>query len=443
MKVKLNYTQIIALGFLAIIFVGAFLLSLPISVKDGVSVSFFEALFVATSATCVTGLTVVDTYSTWSGFGQLVLLSLIQTGGLGFMTVITMVFIFMKRKISLRERKLLMQSAGTVRISGVVRLIRRIVLCTALFEGAGAVLIALSLYGELGFGRGLYYGIFHSVSAFCNAGFDLFGFAGKFSSLTSVYDNVLLNVTVMALIVTGGLGFIVWEDIYRNKLNFSAYSLHSKIVISFSAVLLFGGAAGYFVFEHNHAFADMSLPEKITASFFQSVTFRTAGFNTADLTALSSNGRFLSLILMLIGGGSGSTAGGIKVTTFAVLVLSALSAIRANDSVTAFKKRFTDDALKQAQSILLVYVFMIVLSFFIMGAAENFSSGDLMFEIVSAVGTVGVTMGITPYLSAVSKILLMILMFGGRIGGLTFMLFLAENRRKEALLRPSEKIIIG
>ena len=442
-KTKFNYTQIIAFGFLGIILLGTLLLCLPISVKDGIDITFLDAMFVATSATCVTGLVVVDTYTTWSTFGQLVIPCLIQIGGLGFMTLITMVFTFMKRKIGLRERKLLMQSAGTIRLSGIVKLIRRIVAGTFIFELLGAILIAVSLYSELGLGRSIYYGVFHSVSAFCNAGFDLFGSKSVFSSLTYFTDNYLLNITVMFLIVTGGLGFIVWEDIYNHRFKFSKYSLHSKILLTFTLILIFCGAAAFFVFEYTHSLKGLPFGEKILASFFQSITPRTAGFNTVNLTSMSPGGKFLMMLLMFIGGGSGSTAGGIKVTTFAVLVLTVISAARRNDNITAFKRRLSDDALKQAASIILVYGFMIIVSFFLMDLFENFTAGDMMFELISAVGTVGVTMGITPMLGTVSKIVVMILMFSGRIGGLTFMLLLAEKKVNVKLERPIEKIIIG
>lgn len=443
MKQRLNYPQIIALGFICIIILGTILLCLPISVKEGVSVTPMQALFVATSATCVTGLTVVDTYSTWSLFGQTVIMLLIQIGGLGFMTIITMMFIFMKRKISLHERKLLMQSAGTMRISGVVRLIRRIAAGTLIFESLGAVMIAISLYPQLGIGKSIYYGIFHSISAFCNAGFDLFGFAGRFSSLISVSDNVLLNITVMLLIVTGGLGFIVWEDMYRYRFEFGKYSLHSKILLSFTLILLFGGAALFFAVEYNSAFSHLPTGQKIMAAFFQAITPRTAGFCTVDQASLSQSGRLLTVLLMFIGGGSGSTAGGIKVTTFAVLILSMLSAARGKQSVTLFRKRLGDDSLKQASSIFLIYGFMVIVSFFIMSMAEKVSGWSLIFEIVSAVCTVGSTLGITPTLTTMSKIVLMILMFCGRIGGLTFMLLIAEKKSDTTAERPTEKIIIG
>ncbi|MBQ8526344.1 MAG: Trk family potassium uptake protein [Clostridia bacterium] len=443
LRTKLNYTQIVAYSFLGIIILGTILLSMPFAVNKGVDVSLLDTLFTSASAASVTCMTVADSLSTWSVFGQIVILVLIQVGSLGIMTLITGLFTFRKRKISLRERNLLMQSAGTMRLNGVVSLIRRIVTGTFAFEAVGAVVIAAALYPQFDLWHSLYYGMFYSVSAFCNAGFDLTGCFGSFGGVLSEADIAVINITVTFLIITGGLGYIVWEDISKNKFAFEKYSLHSKILISFNALLIAGGGVLFFIFEYSHTLSDFTLEEKIYASFFQSVSLRTAGFNFLDLSRLSSNGKLLSILLMFIGGGSGSTAGGIKVTTFAVLVLSMLGGIRCRDKVSVFRRSLSDDAVRQAEVVLLVYGFMVIVSFFIMGCVESFSAGQLLFEAVSAVSTTGMTLGITRGLSALSKIVIMILMFGGKIGGLAFMVLFMEKRIAVGLNRPSEKIIIG
>lgn len=440
---KLSYTQIIILGFLLVIFAGSVLLCLPVSSRSGLPTPFFDALFTSTSATCVTGLVVFDTYTHWSLFGQTVILILIQIGGIGFMTVITMFSIFLKRRISLHERRLLMQSAGTMRISGVVKLIKRIIICTAIFEGLGTVILAIRFLTKMPFGEAIFNAVFHSVSAFCNAGFDLMGKYGQFSSFTSFRNDALVNITLMLLIVIGGLGFIVWNDVIINKINFKKYELHSKIVFMATAILIFGGALLFFSFEKNASFAGFSQKEKLLASFFQSISPRTAGFNTVDMSELSESGNILTVILMFIGGSPGSTAGGIKTTTFIVLLLGVVSSSRHTAHITIFKRRMDEHIVKQASAIFTIYIIAVIASVMFMTSIEPISSKDVIFEVVSAVGTVGLTRGITPFLDELSKIVIMVLMFGGRVGGLTLMLSLAEKRTNIPIERPMEKILIG
>lgn len=442
-KVHLTYTQIIALGFLFTILCGSILLSLPASARSGVSTPYLDALFTATSATCVTGLIIFDTYSHWSLFGQVVILTLIQVGGLGFMTVITMFSLFLRRRISIHERKLIMQSAGSMQISGVVRLIKRILLGTLIFEGAGAILLAIRLCPEMGFSQGVYNAVFHSVSAFCNAGFDIMGKYGAFSSLTGYRGDFLVNFTISILIAIGGLGFIVWSDIIKKRFNVKEYDLHTKIVLAATGFLIVSGTVLFYVFEKDYSLSHLSGGEKLMASLFQSITPRTAGFNTVDMSALSDSGNLLLTILMFIGGSPGSTAGGIKTTTFAVLMLGALTSSRHLKHITVFKRRLDESAVKEASAVFMIYLAAVIVSSLAIGTMETEPLKNIMFEVVSAIGTVGLTTGITSSLGLVSKIILIILMYGGRLGGLTLMLSLAEKKAVTPIERPIEKILIG
>ena len=440
---KLSTTKIIAIGFLTIILIGTLLLSLPISQKVDTNVSILDAFFTATSATCVTGLIVKDTFSTWTTFGQLVILSLIQIGGLGFMTLITMFFLFLKKKINFKERKVLVQSVGNLQYSGMTKLIKKIFLGTVIFESIGAVLLFFGFLPEFGVKKSIYFAIFHSISAFCNAGFDLMGVRESFSSFTGFVGNPLINLTLISLIIIGGLGFIVWQDMYQHKFNFKKYCLHSKIVLSTSLVLVLFGTLSIFAFEYNNTLSGMCLGEKLLASLFQAVTPRTAGFNTLNLAEMTGDSKLIMTILMLIGGGSGSTAGGIKITTFAILILTVIMAARHRKDITVFKKRIDNSMVIQAQSIFLIYMTLIIVSVVILGVFETHPMSVLLFETVSAIGTVGVTLGITTTLCTVSKIVIMLLMFCGRIGGLSFMLFFAEKRQQVPLERPTESILVG
>ncbi len=442
-KIKLSYTQIIALGTFALILTGGILLSLPIASKSKEATPFINALFTATSATCVTGLVIYDTYTHWSVFGQLVILSLIQVGGIGFMTVITLFSMFLKRKIGLRERRLLMESANTMRIGGIVLLVKRILIGTFIFESLGAALLTVRFYPEMGIRQGLYNGIFHSVSAFCNAGFDLMGKYGSFSSLTRYSNDIIVNLTIMSLIVIGGIGFVVWEDIQKNLLSFKKYRVHTKIVLSTTALLIFSGAVIFFITERNGNFSGMSLRESILASLFQSITPRTAGFNTISMTKLSEGGSLLTILLMIIGGSPGSTAGGIKTTTLVVLILGAISSSKGTSELSVFKRRLEDNALKRASSIAIIYICTTLLATMLICSTQSFSLKETLFEVYSAAGTVGLSMGITPNLNNLSKILIIILMYGGKVGSLSMALVLAERKEIVPISRPVEKIIIG
>ena len=445
LRKKLTYTQIIVLSFLSIILIGSLLLTLPLSSRSGEWTPFLDAMFTATSATCVTGLVVYDTYTHWSAFGQAIILVLIQIGGLGIMTCIAMLSLILKRRISLSERRLLMQSAGSLQHNGIVILIKQNITGTAIDELCGALLLAIVFCPRMGFTVGLWNAVFHSVSAFCNAGFDLMGRYSAFSSLScdGLYNNPLVMITLMLLIVIGGIGFLVWNDVIKKRTSFKKYEVHSKIVLTTSALLIGIGFVLFFIFEYKHSLAGMSLGQKLLNALFEAITPRTAGFASVDLNSMSDSGTLLTMILMFIGGSPGSTAGGIKTTTFVVLLLCALNSARRYGSITVFKRKLDQNTVAQASSIATVYAAGVFIAAMIICALEPYSFTQIVFEIVSAVATVGLSTGITPNLCAASQILLMVLMFAGRIGGLTFVLVLAERRINVPISRPTVKILIG
>lgn len=440
---KISTTRLIALSFLLVILTGTILLCLPFSSRSGEWTGFIDALFTATSATCVTGLVVFDTYTHWSLFGQLVILAMIQIGGIGLMTIIIMVFIFLKRKISLHERLILMQSAGTVRVSGMVRLVKRIVSGTLICEGVGALLLSIRFIPRMGFLQGIYYAVFHSVSAFCNAGFDLMGQYEQFSSLTSYETDPLVSIVIMLLIIIGGIGFLVWDEIIRFGIRFKRYSLHAKIVLSTTLFLIIMGTLGIFFLEYHGNLAGLSLPDKLLSSAFMSVTTRTAGFNSMDTATLSESGSLFSMILMFIGGSPGSTAGGIKTSTLAVVFFAMISMSKGQKQVTLFKRTLDANIVKQASVIIIIYLTGILTATILICHAEPYSVTDILFETISAAATVGLSRGLTPTLGTFSHIILAILMFGGRIGGLSMMLVFGEEKPQPPVKRPTEPIIIG
>ncbi len=440
---KLTYTQVIAMGFLAIILFGAFLLSMPFSSRSGAATPFINSLFAATTSTCVTGLVVYDTYTHWSIAGQIIILSLIQIGGIGFMSVATFLAIVLKRRIGLRERRLIMESANTMNIGGVVALMRKILIGTLIIESLGAIALSIKFVPEMGLGVGIYNGIFHSVSAFCNAGIDIMGKYGQFTSLTRYSDDVLVNITIMLLIIIGGIGFIVWSDISKNGIHFGKYQLHTKIVITTTCTLVFGGAILFYLLERNNQLAGMGIKETILASLFQSVTPRTAGFNTVDIGGLTEGGSLLTIILMFIGGSPGSTAGGIKTTTLVVLFLGVIASSRNTSDLNIFKRRLEDHTQRKASSIFVIYITVVLISTMIICAMQPFTLRQVLMEVVSAIGTVGLTAGITPTLNTLSKLIIILLMYGGRVGGLSLALVLAEKKENVPIQRPVGKIIIG
>lgn len=440
---NISVYRLIALSFLLVILLGSILLCLPISSRSREWTSLLDALFTATSATCVTGLIVFDTYTHWSLFGQLVILSMIQIGGIGLMTIIIMVFIFLKRKITLHERLILMQSTGTVQISGMVKLVKRIIKGTVICEGIGSLLLAIRFIPDMGFLQGSYYAIFHSISAFCNAGFDLMGQFEAYSSLSAYAADPLVNATIILLIIIGGLGFLVWDEILRYGIRFHKYSLHAKIVLTATTFLLIVGTLGFFVFEYHGNLAGLSLPKQLLSSIFMSVTTRTAGFNTMDLSSLSESGSLLAIILMFIGGNPGSTAGGIKTSTLAVVIFAMISMSKGRKDVTLFKRTLGAEVVKQASVIIIIYLLNILTATMLICFVEPYSLTQVLFETTSAAATVGISQGLTPTLSTFSHIILIFLMFAGRIGGLSMMLVFGEEKPQPPAQRPTEPIIIG
>ena len=431
--------EILALGFAIVILVGTFLLLLPISSNH---TDFLDALFTATSATCVTGLVVYDTATHWTLFGQIVILILIQIGGLGFITIGVFLATYLKKKISLRQRGLIEESVSSLKLAGGVKLVKHIIKGTFLFEGIGAVILSLVFIEDFGLLKGIYLGIFHSVSAFCNAGFDLLGIIEPYGSLTPYASNIVVNITIMILIIIGGLGFVVWQDLYEKKLHFRNYLLQTKIVLITSFIFIFGGAFLFYIFEYQHALASLSSEEAILASFFQSITCRTAGFNTIDVSHLKPATSLLMMLMMFVGGSPGSTAGGIKTTTFAVLILNMVATFRQKEDIEIFGRRLDSHAIKNAATIVALYIIFFFIGGIAISSIEHLPLLDCLFETASAVGTVGLTLGITPTLGIPSQLILILLMFFGRVGGLT-LIYAAISVKQNGVKLPLEKITVG
>lgn len=444
MKKRISSIRIIAFGYMLFVLVGALLLTLPFAAANGKSVGFLNALFTATSSSCVTGLIVLDTATSWSLFGQAVILCLIQVGGLGFMTIATMFSIALKRRIGLRSRMTMVESINNDNLGNILSLTKTIVTGTAIAEGLGALILATRFIPEFGAGRGIWYSVFHSVSAFCNAGFDLMGIYEPYCSLTKHADDPIAIITVMLLITIGGIGFFVWDDIHRKGLNFKKYTLHTKIVLVVSATLTLGSALLFLVFERNHTNAGLGIGQSILNSFFDSVTARTAGFNTTDTAALSSAGKMLTVFLMFIGGSPGSTAGGMKTTTLAVIAISTFNGIRRRQSKGVFGRRLEDDAIHKASSVAFTNITLALFGIVLICAIQPaLNISDVIFEVSSAIGTVGMTTGITRDLVAASRIIIIFLMYCGRVGSISFALALMEPHTTPPVKNPKEKITIG
>ncbi|ETI88901.1 MAG: TrkH family potassium uptake protein [Clostridium butyricum] len=442
-KPNFTYSQISAISFMSIILIGALLLTLPISSRSGEATPCIDALFTSASATCVTGLVVYDTYTHFSLFGQIVILSLIQIGGLGFMIIATLFSLMLKRKIGLKERGMLQESVSTIHIGGIVRLTKHILFGTVIFEAIGAIILALRFYPDMGLKQGLYNGVFHSISAFCNAGFDLMGRFEPSSSLTLYSGDIVVNLVIMSLIVVGGVGFLVWEDIFTNKLKFCKYRLHTKIVLVVTATLIIVPAIIFYSIERTNSFAGMGTTESWLASFFQSITPRTAGFNTVNIAELSEGSILLTIILMVIGGSPGSTAGGVKTTSFAVIILSLIASIRHTEDINVFNRRLERDVIKKAYDVITIYFMCCALAVLLICALQPFGLKEVFFEVVSALSTVGMSTGITPDLNSLSKFIITLLMFFGRVGSLSVALVFSEKKEYIPIRKPVEKISIG
>ncbi len=443
-KGSMTYTQIIALGYFTLILAGTLLLLLPAATKSGESAGFLTALFTATTSTCVTGLVVVDTATYWSVFGQLVILLMIQIGGLGFMTMGVVFAMILKKKITLSVRGLVQESMNANQVGGMVKLVKNVFLGTVLIEGIGALLLAIRFVPQFGVPKGIYYSIFHSISAFCNAGIDLMGsVSGEYSSLSDYVKDPLVSLVVSALIIVGGIGFLVWGDIRKNGVKWKRYTLHTKIALSVTFVLLAGGTVLFYIFERNYTLADMSVGEGILASFFDSVTARTAGFNTTDTAALSSSSKLLTILLMFVGGSPGSTAGGIKTVTMMVLFVYVWSNLRGSKSCNIFGRRLWDEDIKKASNVIIISLIMAMAAALAISSIQDIPMEDIMFEIFSAIGTVGMTTGITRSLSVVSRLLIILLMYCGRIGSMSFALSFTERKKVAPIQLPAEKVMIG
>jgi trk system potassium uptake protein TrkH len=439
-KWKLTPYQILVLGFAAIIFCGTFLLMLPAAAAAGSGLSFVDALFTATSAVCVTGLVVVDTGTYFSYFGQMVIIGLIQAGGLGIMTMATLMALIMRRKIQLRERLIMQEALNQLSVSGIVRLTQYVIKAAFLIEFIGGTILAVRWYSDFGL-QGIYFGYWHAVSSFCNAGFDLFG---KFSSLTGYVDDVTVNFTVTGLIILGGLGFTVIYDIWNNR-KFNKFARHTKLVLVATVILMAIGAVVIFLLEMTNpdTLGSLSWQGKLLGSYFQSVTPRTAGFNTIDIGKMNEATLFFMVVLMFIGASPASTGGGIKTTTFSVLLAAIWALISGKNDAIVFSRRVPKDIVYKAFSVVFIAGSLVVFVTMMLSITENISFLQLLFEVTSAFATVGLTTGITPSLTVASKLWLIITMFAGRVGPVTLALALAMRERKGHIQHPEGKFIIG
>ena len=444
---KMTTAQILILGFLCVILIGASLLHLPLASRSGAPVPFADCVFTAVSATCVTGLVVTDTALTWSGFGQAVILLMIQIGGLGFMTLAVMLSNLMRRRVSARERVILANSYNLISFEGLMPFVRRIFGGTLLIELCGAVALSFRFIPMYGWGQGIWRSVFHSVSAFCNAGFDLMGSeSGAFTSLTSFVRDPLVNITVMLLIMIGGIGFVVWDDVLYYVKERRRFSVYTKLVLTVSAILWIGGALIVAIPEWNNpaTLGMMNPGEKIMASLFQSVTFRTAGFNTISLGDMHTLPKLASVLIMFVGGASGSTAGGVKVGTVGILVYAAVLHACGRKHITVFRRTVpSEDVIRAFTVVTVQFLVTVIGALFLIGDGAELMTA--LFETFSASATVGLSLGLTPTLSLASKIVVMILMFFGRVGILTIATLLSDKevREKNQMQYADTHLMIG
>ena len=438
-KKHMTSFQLIIMGFAGVILLGTVLLMLPFSSAEKVITPFHEALFTATSAVCVTGLVVKDTGSYWSLAGQTIILALIQTGGLGVVTVAASVSLLSGKKISLMQRSTMQDAISAPKVGGLVRLTRFILRGTFLIEAAGTVLLLPVFMGDYG-KKGIWMSVFHSISAFCNAGFDILGTdSSMFPSLTGYSGNILINLVIMLLIITGGIGFLTWDDIYTNKLNFKRYRMQSKIILMTTACLILFPTVFFYICD----LTNLPMGKRLLAAAFQSVTTRTAGFNTINISEMSEASKAVMILLMLIGGSPGSTAGGMKTTTFSVLILNAIATFRSQENAGAFGRRLEYHVIKNAATIAMLYFALFFGGGIAISVYEGLPLLNCLYEAASAVGTVGLTLGITPELHVFSQVVLIILMYLGRVGGLTLIYAVFSGRNKGNAKLPLEKITVG
>ena len=439
LKGKLTSFQIIILGFAGVILLGALLLMLPIASTEHVVTTFNKTLFTSTSAVCVTGLVLVDTASYWTGFGQAVILILIQIGGLGVITFVSLMLMLLGEKISLVQRQTMQNALSLPQLGGIVKLTKFIIRAVAIVELAGALLLMPVFCKDYGL-EGIWMSVFHSISAFCNAGFDLMGTkTGHFSSLTYYQGNLYLSVVIALLIIIGGLGFLTWNDIATKRFKFKEYRMQSKVILVTTLLLIMVPGVILFFGEYKN----LPIVERIASTIFQAVTPRTAGFNTADYASMSSGGLMITMILMLIGGSPGSTAGGMKTTTIAVLIANARATFTKKNNAKYFGRRIDDAIIKNAATIFFMYIALAFIGALLISGIENLDLSTCMFESISAIGTVGLTRGITPDLGIISQIILMLLMFFGRVGGLTLIYAAFSRQDSFSSKLPVENIMIG
>lgn len=441
-------TQIMVIGFAIVILIGAILLNMPVSTKNGESIGFLNALFTSTSAVCVTGLVAVDTATYWSFFGQLIIITLIQIGGLGFMTVTTLFALIIKKRINLRERLLIQESLNQIDLSGLVKLTRYILVATFSIEGIGALLLSTVFIPQFGIAQGIWYSVFHAISAFCNAGFDLMGgISGQFSSLTYYVNNFTIVITISMLIILGGIGFPVILDVIRNK-KISKLNLHSRVVLFSTAILIVFGMIFIFLAEYNNpeTLGSLGFGGKLLAALFQSITARTAGFNTIDLALMRDSSIFVMIILMFIGASPASTGGGVKTTTIATLILTVKSFILQKQDIEVCERRISESTIKKSLGIFLIAIVVVVGGTLIISVTDpKFTLPEVGFEVVSAFATVGLSIGGSPNLSILGKIFIMLFMFMGRVGSLTIFMALASKgvKKNPPIRYPEGKIIVG
>ena len=438
-KRRLSASQVIILSFAGAVLLGSLILMLPFMTRDGRGASFPDALFTAISATCVTGLVVRDTATYWSPVGQAVLLIMIQVGGMGVVTMAVAIAVASGKKVSLMQRSTMQEAISAPKVGGIVQLTGFFLKLTALFELLGAAVLATVFIPRFGVWKGLWYSVFHAVSAFCNAGFDLMGAQEPFSSLTGFAAQPVVNVALILLIVIGGVGFLTWEDISTNHLHVRRYRMQTKVILTATAALLLLPALYLFFFE----LRGMPLGERVWASLFQSVTLRTAGFNTVDLTQISEAGQAMMIALMLVGGSPGSTAGGLKTTTLVVLLSTAVAVFRQREDTQLFGRRIDGDTVRRAATIATLYVLLFLTGGCLISRIEGLPLLSCLFETGSAVGTVGITLGLTPSLGMASRVILMLLMFFGRVGGLTLIFAALSGYHPARAKLPQEKLTVG
>lgn len=438
-RMKVDPPKVLALGFGSLILLGAILLNLPIATLNGESIGFLNALFTSASAVCVTGLVVVNTGLFWSSFGQIIIISLIQMGGLGFMTMATIGALIIGKKITLKDRLIIKEQLNQETMTGLVKLTKYVIISTFAIEALGALILSSRFIPIYGVKKGIWFSIFHSISAFCNAGFDLTG-----DSIAPFVGDFIINMTISSLIILGGLGFTVYIDISSNR-SFRKLHLHSKIVLTITGLLLVIGMLVFFLIEYNNPLTlkSLTLVEKLTASFFQSVVPRTAGYYSVNLAGLYDTTVFFMIILMFIGGSPGSTGGGIKTTTFGTLLLTTIGVIRGNSDITIYNRRISEDIIKRSIAIATIGITLIIIVSFILTVTEPASFLDVLFETTSAFATVGLTRGITPSLTNFGKIMIILTMYAGRVGPLTMALVFARRSKHKNYRYTEGNIMVG